>query len=296
MTTAKAAIFQRGMSCLGGDSNHNVLGYRVILYQLIFRTQTPKQRSNITHPPTCTHVDATDESLLEEGGSEEEGDDGGNGFSEQDLTDLEDEASKCSPVDDSPTLEMPFEAGKKIFSTRPNLNSHSTLHLLFFCAIGMDPITYTLLVKASQQLRQLSLNFGFGTEKSGVNDGESGVDGDKISASTEPGVRPKQTKHDQLKPKQQEQEKPKGQNVTIDDQCEYQLTSTINGLCHKEVELELPTIFLTDYSIKDTEQVMKPLLKKTHDPSLPSPPLTPSLFPGLQPTIHFPMPDEPCEF
>lgn len=109
MTTAKAAIFQREMSGLGGDSNHNVLGYRVILYQLILELRL-QSRSNITYPPT-THVDATDESLLEEGS--EEGDDGGNGFSEQDLTDLEDEASKCSPVDDSPTLEMPFEAGKK---------------------------------------------------------------------------------------------------------------------------------------------------------------------------------------
>lgn len=150
----------------------------------------------------------------------------------------------------------------------------------------MDPITYTLLVKASQQLRQLSL---YGTEESGVDDG------DRSSASTEPDLRPKQTKHDQTKSKQQEQEKPKGHNVTVDDQCEYQLTSTINGLCHKEEELELPTIFLTDLqssSAKDTEQVMKPVRKKTHDPS---PPLTPSLFPGLQPTIHFPMPDEPCE-
>ena len=176
-----------------------------------------------------------------------------------------------------------------------NMNSHSILCVLYIYAIGMDPITYTLLVKASQQLKQLSLNFESGTEESGADDG------DKRSASTEPDLRifkPKHTKHDQTKPKQQEQDKPTGQNVTVDDQCEYQLTSTSNGLCHKEVELELPTIFLTDSSIKDTEQVMKPvgpLLKKTHNPSLPSPPLTPSLFPGLQPTIHFPMPDEPCE-
>ena len=28
----------------------------------------------------------------------------------------------------------------------------------------------------------------------------------------------------------------------------------------------------------------------------PSPPLTPSLFPGLEPTIHFPMPNEPCKY
>ena len=29
--------------------------------------------------------------------------------------------------------------------------------------------------------------------------------------------------------------------------------------------------------------------------SFPSPALTPSFFPGLPPTIHFPLPNEPCE-
>lgn len=126
--------FQRGKwAALEGIQTHNVVGLQTD--QLIFRPPTPKQRlwrSNISLT-TCTHVDATDESLLEEGGSEE-GDDGGNGFSEQDLTDLEDEASKCSPVDDSSTLEMPFETGKnKHFSTilkyELTLNTLCSLHL-----------------------------------------------------------------------------------------------------------------------------------------------------------------------
>ena len=36
-------------------------------------------------------------------------------------------------------------------------------------------------------------------------------------------------------------------------------------------------------------------LREKIAPPLPSPPLTPSLFPSLGPTIHFPMPNEPCE-
>lgn len=154
----------------------------------------------------------------------------------------------------------------------------------------MDPITYTLLVKASKQLKQLSLNPDSETEESGANDG------DQNSAPTEPNFKLKQTNPDQTKPKQHKQEKPKEQKVTTDDQCEDKLTTTNN-------DKDIPTLFLTELnssSVKEPVTTSQPLatgkeFKEPRDPSLPSPPLTPSLFPGLEPTIHFPMTDEPCE-
>lgn len=168
-----------------------------------------------------------------------------------------------------------------------------------------DPITYTLLQKACQQLQQLSID-----SSSDTDDSETKED---ITSRKHVLRMPRHTKQDQTKPKHdhhhyREHEKPIGQRVTKSDQSEPKPATFDNGLLHKEVALPITCFAETKRrSNKEAMPGRKPVALSstlpltearegvTRDPSLPSPPLTPSLFPGLEPTIHFPMPDEPCE-
>ena len=142
-------------------------------------------------------------------------------------------------------------------------------------AMEQDLVTRTLLQKACHQLQELSVESSTDTDtgEEGSSDVET-MHTRKIKTTEKETLQePRRTKHDETEPNsfikdhQQEQEKPKEQR----------------SIGRKADSLP-PT------GRREGGVITPP------DPSIPSPALTPSRFPGQQPTIHFPMADELCEY
>ena len=143
-------------------------------------------------------------------------------------------------------------------------------HVYLCCYIDrVDTATYILLKKASQQLELLSI----------ASNSEDSISSSRSRGSADlPRLRkPRRTKHTTSRPNHTTT----GQRVTTTDQTDLKQNHT-------------PREKLSDPSTSKAETEAA-AVREERVPSLPSPPLTPSLFPHLAPTIHFPMPNEPCE-
>ena len=136
-------------------------------------------------------------------------------------------------------------------------------------AMEQDFVTRTLLQKACHQLQQFSVESSTDTDsgEEGSSDVETMHTRRIKTMEKEILQEPRRTKHDETEPNsfikdhQQGQEKPKEQR-----------------------------------SMGRKADSLPPTGRGEPDPSIPSPALTSSLFPGQQPTIHFPMADELCEY
>ena len=145
---------------------------------------------------------------------------------------------------------------------------HSVNHILLNNNVVIDLATYSLIKKASQQLELLSI----------ASDSEDSSSSDTSHSPDLPrSRRHRKTKRTSSGPNRTTP----GQGLAKTDHSEPKSDQRPN----ERPDLTGPS------AITEIEDMA---LKKIAPP-LPSPPLTPSLFPSLGPTIHFPMPNEPCE-
>lgn len=213
--------------------------------------------------------------IEEEGGGAEKDD--GDGFSVEDLTDLEDNDDiETSTGEECPGITEQASTGRISLSSTlyTNLSHYNSVCMVMLPLVSFkstllsfrphteDPITYTLLQKASQQLEQLLITSDSDTDEATTN----------YRSYLQP-RKPRYSKGSHSKPN-------KHQRTTKTDQSE-------------------PKPSTSDQRVQETDDTCftrKPQMPYISEPiTLHSQPLTPSLFPGLEPTIHFPMPDEPCE-